>query len=258
MTNRKLREALLAKLGVTSQALSLRVQKIKEIHPVTTEDATYIIAQREGIKLDKYLRSDAVDRVRQLMRDISPSMPTQTAKFMRQKKSKSTDHRVIYVSKEFKAIDPILPAKRLLEAKEMAAIYPLLYVLENSIREVIDRVMISKYGDDWFDNHAPKKAKDTYETRTKEDEYNLWHQRRGARPIDYLDLKQLPPIIKKMESDFIPDILPSFEWFSQLVEEVYKSRCVVCHMNPLDKDNIDSVKVRVRHWQKQIRGINKA
>jgi predicted restriction endonuclease len=134
----------------------------------------------------------------------------------------------------------------------MAVVYPVLYLLENSIREVIDRVMISRYGDNWWDSEAPKGLRDTVSGRMADEKKNCWHQRRGDRPIDYLDLNQLTTLMRKVEKLVVPDIIPSLEWFTQLVDEVYKSRCVVCHMNPLDKDNVQAVSLRFTHWQKQI------
>jgi len=50
----------------------------------------------------------------------------------------------------------------------------------------------------------------------------------------------------------VPDIISDLDWFRQLVKQVYKSRCVVCHMNPLDNDNVDAVLVWFNQWQKQI------
>jgi hypothetical protein len=72
MTNRKLRKALLDQHGISPQLLSYRVQKIKKKYSMTTEDATYVIAQQEGIILDKYLDKDTVDRIRDIMYRISP------------------------------------------------------------------------------------------------------------------------------------------------------------------------------------------
>jgi len=145
MTNRKLREVLLKKLGGTRQALSQRAQKLKEQYAMTTEDATYVIAQKEGIILDKYLDKETIDRVRSLLQDISISHVSlqPSPKVTRVRKESGKEERIIIVCKEFKTTGPVLPKNKILEAKEMAAIYPLLYVLENSIREVIDRIMTS-------------------------------------------------------------------------------------------------------------------
>jgi hypothetical protein len=61
-----LRSALLAKLGLTQQGLSKRVQLKKAMSPMSTEDAAYLIAHEAGIKIDKYLTDEQVDRVRGL------------------------------------------------------------------------------------------------------------------------------------------------------------------------------------------------
>lgn len=256
MTNRELRKALLNKLGITPQALSQRVQKLKNSYAITTEDATYVIAQREGIRLDRYLDRDNVNHVRGIMQQITHITidTTKMAKLARKGKREAEKKQMVVVfPKDFTVTDPILEKKKILEAKDMAAIYPLLYVLENSIREVIDRFMKSKYGSDWWGLKAPRRIKEKVNERMSDEQKNSWHQRRGARPIDYLDLAQLPTLVRQIQKDIIPDIIPSIEWFTQFVDEVYKSRCVVCHMNPLDKINIKSVEVKFAQWQRQIR-----
>lgn len=255
MTNRQLRKALLQKLGITPQAVSQRVQKFKKQYAMTTEDATYVIAQQEGIILSKYLDKAAIDRVRGLLQHISSPIqasPSITRVSRKTKGESAKEERVIVIGKEFKGTDPILPRKKISEASEMAVIYPLIYILENSIREVIDRVMISQHGDNWWDSEAPKGLRDIVAGRMADEKKNSWHQRRGDRPIDYLDLNQLPALMRKIEKEVVSDIIPSLEWFTQFIEEVYKSRCVICHMNPLHKDNIQALKVRLTQWQKQI------
>jgi len=255
MTNRKLRRALLDKLGITPQGLSQRVQKLKREYAITTEDATYIIAQQEGIILDKYLDRDTVNHIRGIIQQITyiTHGTSKIAKLARKGKREAGKKPIVVVfPKEFAVTDPILEEKSLLEARDMAAIFSLLYALENSIREVINRFMTRHHGDNWWNTEAPKGLRDTVSKRMSDDQKNSWHQRRGARPIDYLDLNQLPALMRKIENEIVPDIIPSIEWFTRLVEEVYRSRCVVCHMNPLDKDNIQAVKLRFRQWQKQI------
>jgi hypothetical protein len=260
MTNKKLRKALLEKLDITQQALSLRVQKIKKQISMTTEDATYVIAQQEGLILDKYLSRDELDRVRMLHQQlpVGNTKPEVQKGIRARKKEKSdSDERTIVIGKEFKGNDPILPESKLSDAKQMAAVYPLLYILENSIREVIDRIMIKQYGEKWFDSEAPKGLRDKVDERMADESKDSWHQKRGSRPIDYLDLNQLPALMRRIEKNVVPSIIPSFEWFNQRVEEVYKSRCVLCHMNPLDQDNIQAVKLRLKQWQKQIESKKK-
>jgi hypothetical protein len=256
VTNRRLRKALLEELDVSPQRLSQRVQELKRRYAVTTEEATYIIAQWEGIILDKYLDKDTVNHVRGIIQQIShiTQGTTTIAKLARKGKGEAEKKQLFVVfPKEFTVTDPILEKMKLLEARDMAAVYPLLYVLENSIREVIDRVMTKRYGSNWWDSKAGD-LKKVVDKRKSDEERNMWHQRRGARPIDYLDLAQLPILVEQVEKDFVPDIIPSIGWFKQFVDEVYKSRCVVCHMNPLDDTNIQSVKVKFTQWQRHVKG----
>jgi len=260
--NKKLMGVVQDKLKIGTRAIRYRIQKLQAQYPMTPNDAIYVIAQKEGISIAKYLEkndNDTIDRVGSILRALSSSdtVKYDQAKKNSSKKSPGVKENVIVIGKDFNGTDPILPTNKLIEAKEMASIYPFLYVLENSIRELIDQLMISKFGDNWWDSEAPVKLKRDVETRMKDEEKDAWHQRRGARPIDYLDLKDLPRLMRKIEKDVVPNIFPTFEWFNQLVEEVYKSRCVVCHMNPLNQTNMDAVKLRFKHWQNQIKAKKK-
>ena len=251
MTNSKLRKVLLQELGITRQAIFQRVQKIKKQCPMTTDQATYIIAHWEGISLDKYLDQTSLAEIRSLIQIISQPVPlTSPVKktALKTKDNRQKEPKVIEIAKKFRITDPILPQQKITAAKEMTEVYPLLYVLENSIREVIEQVMTTKHGANWWDSQASNKLKHTVAVPMADEEKHSWHQRRGARPIDYLDLNHLPALMRQIEQDVVPDIIPSIEWFTQFVNEVYKSRCVVCHMNPLDKNNIQALKVRFNQW----------
>jgi len=252
MTNRELRRALLQTLGISPQALFQQCQRLKKQIPMTTEEAVYVIAQRNKIVLDKYLDKGTIERVRVLYQQVFPATQQNESRKSERVKTVIAKPRIIKIGKDLTFNDPILPQRKIDEANEMANVYPIIYVLENSIRQFIDRIMAAKYGDNWWETQAPKPLREDVSIRMADDKKHSWHQRRGARPIDYLDLKDLPRLVGKVEKIVVPNIIPSLEWFRQLIEEVYKSRCVVCHMNPLDKNNIKAVEVRFNHWQKQI------
>jgi len=160
--------------------------------------------------------------------------------------------RITKIGDTFIFHDPILAQSKIDEAREMSQIYPFIYILENSIREFIQKLMIFQFGENWWEEQTSSGLKKDVADRMADDKRDCWHQRRGARHIDYLDLKDLPYLVNKLEKLIVPDIIPSLEWFRTLVNEVYKSRCVVCHMNPLDRNNIDAIKVRFNHWEKQL------
>jgi hypothetical protein len=250
MINRRLKQDLLKKLGITPQALSQRAERIKKSMPMTTEEATYVLAHRIGLKLDRYLDADTMNKLRPI---VSYQEPNATIPTIKNKREIAKEYHVT-ISGVFKGSDPLLDGLKLNEAKSMASIYPLLYVLENSIRQFICLIMDKEVGQDWLENEVPKELKKDVADRMKDENVNAWHQRRGAHPIDYLDLKDLPRLISKRVNKIAPKIIPSYEWFAQMIKEVYLSRCVLCHMNPLDNDSIDSVKLRFKQWQKQIKG----
>lgn len=136
----------------------------------------------------------------------------------------------------------------------MAGIYPFLYVLENSMRELIKRVMTAKFGEDWWNGQLTTgKLKNVHQKaadRMKSESGRRWHQARGSHPIDYVDLSNLLDIILGNEAEFIPEVLGEDRaWFVQFMKELEPSRNVVCHMNPLNKHNIDDVKLKLRKWE---------
>lgn len=247
----ELRRALLSKLQITPQGLNLQCQKLKAVTPLTTEEATYIIAYRNGIRLDGFVDRETVARVRDLCLRMTKVVTSVSQKDVKVE-NKTVRQRTIKIGDDKEYVDAILPRKKLQEALEMAKVFPQLYVLENSIREFIGLCMTNLYGENWWDTQAPPKLRDGVRKKMARDKKDSWHQRRGSHPVDYLDMSELPSLVNKMQQFIVPGIIPSIEWFKQLTEEVYKSRCVVCHMNPLEKNSIKSVEVKFHQWQKQM------
>ena len=249
MIDKKLKKALLDKLRISPQALSQRINKTKKEFPMIREDADYIIAHEEGIDLSKFLDQHTIQNVQRL---ISQKTKNNTITSKTKNQKKFTKGITINISGDFKGTDPLLDERVLKEAKQMATIYPLLYVLENSMRQFICLFMKKYYGDNWWETEVSNGLQRNVEDKMKGENINKWHQKRGAKPIDYLDLNDLPTLFSKIINKVSPEIIPDLEWIRQLIKEVYISRCVLCHMNPLDKDSINSVKLRFRQWQKQI------
>ena len=225
---------------------------------MSTEDAVYLIAFEEGVKIDKYLGKDEVARVRTLHMQAAPVIAHHASRPVK----KVITHREIRLSSDFKEKVPLLSAAKVQEAKEMAAVFPFLYVIENSMRELIKRVMYAKYGEKWWDTEftsgKPKGVHGKAASRvTNQDSKLFWHQRRGAHPIDYVDLGDLGIIVNGKADDFFPAIIPQRELFDSMMRELEPSRNVVCHMNPLDKGNITDVKSWLRKWINTIEAAEK-
>lgn len=252
MKSKELRNDLLRITQKSRQWLSYKKKGLVKKAVISADDALCLIAYEEGLPLEKYLTSNELDRIREILKHLGGNKSQQVIiKSTSKKSTPPSEPRIIKILGEQDFSDPLLPVTKLNESREMASVYPLLYILENSIREFIVRSMEKKYGIDWW-NYAPRDLRDTANKNMSNEKRNSWHQRRGARQIDYIDFIQLVGLVRVLDKTVIPDVIPSIEWFSQLVTEVYQSRCVLCHMNPLDKDSIASIRLKFRQWQKQM------
>ena len=252
------RRQLLQKLKVTKQALHNRVTQRKKRMPMSTQDAVCLIAHEVGIKIDRHLQPDDLARIRSLISSATGNGHQQQP---------SSSHRVatdgprpveVRFPGNFHLGDPLLSKDKIEEALEMARVYPLLYVLENSIREVIKRVMQAKHGTDWWNTQLTSGKANTVRLtavgrQQKEETKHAWHQRRGSHPIDYVDLDDLLTIIQAKQTDFVPSVFHDLTWFPNFMTELSPSRNVVCHMNPLSDLNARDIRNKLERWQQLVK-----
>lgn len=256
MSYTALRARLLKKLDISSSALSHRARSLsKRDGPMSTRDATCLIAHDNGINVDRYLEPEELDRVHKLANSGS------RVDEPRPKAAKRSDRRraqEIKFPNDFRISGDLLPTKKLNEAIAMARVYPLLYVLENSVRDVVKRVMSDKYGEDWWDTELGKgkikgvrdKALGRMESEEKK---HAWHQSRGDHPIDYVDFGDLTKIIAARQQNFFPDVITDRNMFEHTIMKLVEpSRNVLCHMNPLDRHSISDIKSALTKWNRMI------
>lgn len=260
MGMRELRTALVNKTGWTKQALSRQVQLVKDELPMETSTAQCVLAHRQRLRIDRYLDAPTLATVQGVLARLGGGTRGAGARKRDENGSSAaaTGARPIVFPKEFRTRDPLLSDAKLQEAREMAAVYPILYVMENSMREVIQRVLTTKYGADWWNTALTtgkvKQLKDNSDARRSKEDRMRWHQRRGAHPLDYVNLDDLTTIIESKHNDFFPDVLGEREWLVQFMRELAPSRNVLCHMNPLDTHNVKDIRVKAERWRKLIEG----
>jgi len=248
----ELRSVLANKLGISERQVYNRAQELENRASIKVSDAIWVLAAQNQINLTKYLPPEVVDRVRRLLSEIPAPARTVKLPSGRPEKIRKVAPKEFVVARHFKGSDPILPVQVFEEAREMSAVYPLLYLLENSVREFLRRIVDARLTKEWWTTTAPSKIKDRILSRMSDEQKHAWHQRRGSHPVDYLDFNELPLVVKNNEALFVPDFLPDVHWFDQFVIEAYKSRCVVCHMNPLENDNVQDVKLKLKKWQRHV------
>lgn len=260
-TNRKLKADLLKKLGITEQALNLRAQNRKRRElPMTTEQAYYTFAYEAGLDLSKYLAPDAVSEIRALVRDLKAAgRPGAEANGggRSRKATRAKRETVVTIAGMDADALPGMTARHVAEAKQMAEkVYPMLYLFENSLRDVIERVLKAEYGADWWTNGAPPGPRKKASERKAHEKADPWHGRRGAREIDYVDLSDLWLIVKHNWRLF-KGIFPSGQaWVESLItNDMNVSRRPIAHMNPIAADDADNVKAAFRKWTKLLRAV---
>src|SRR5437899_808315 len=212
MSYRKLRKALLEKLKISRQRLHQRAQALKRTSPMSTEDAVYCLAFKEGFPLDKFLSGEGIDRVRGLVRQLPEERPL----LPRTKVRTLVRTREVNVGGDINIVDPILPERVVIEARETAGkVYPILYFFENSVREVIKSVLDKNVGTDWWDSIVPSPVKKKVQDRLSKEDVEAWHGKRGAHRIHYTDIEDLVSIVRVEAAwkAFEP-IFDRQDWFS--------------------------------------------
>ncbi len=246
----KLRAELLKKLGgVTPQRLYQLVGQLKREHgPMSTEDATYVLAHMKAIDLTKYIDDrEAVDRIRGMVpRGSRPQAPAPAPN----KATTSTGSRpskLIRVGATGSAVDLKLSAAVADEAARMAELYPKMYLLENSIRSVINRVLTAKHGRDWWATQAPSAVRKLVQGRKDKEDKVPWHGKRGAHEVYYSDFSDLRNIIEKNWVDF-DAIIHKQQWISQWLEELEPARNTLAHHNPVAENEQKRLEVFFADW----------
>jgi hypothetical protein len=248
---KELREAIAQKLDIKTARIYKRASDLTVLAQGKTEDGLYLLAAKSGINLNKYLPQGKVEQIRQILFQINQHpQPSQSMKTSPKKSLPKQIH--LSIGAAFRLRDPLLTESVIKEGKEMAeVVYPLLYVFENSVREMILRVMQKIYGPNWWELKVSTDIKGKIQTRKEKEDKNPWHGKRGAHSIYYTDLEQLVHIVRNNWADF-KDILPNQQWLVQRLEEISHSRNPVAHMNPLSKHDIQRIRVYFQDWERQI------
>jgi len=256
MTLRLTQRILADKKGVSPQAISQQVKRIKEEeykNTITRVDALYVLATRLDFDITKYASPEMLDRVRELLIQVPP--PPQ--KVVVKSKAPTTKRKVLKL--DIGDIDiAFVPPKIIDDAKRMAQVYAILYVFENSVRLLIQRVLENKYGADWWDEHVNRKIKSKVADRMAKEKENAWHSQRRAPPIFYTDFSELKTIIMRNEAEFSPlfaGVIEGLKWVEVKMAEIGMSRNVVAHHNPLKTNDINRIRQSFRDWQKQVDSI---
>jgi hypothetical protein len=256
---KELREHLKERLEVGDRQLRrLIAAKAAEL-PSTNDQALFVLAHENGMRLSNYLTSEQIAEVRNLVQGRPVPAPAVASKNGTRSTRKAASPRNVAMTigtEKYGAV-PGLKASHATEAKAMAErVYPFLYVFENSLRDLIELVLKAKYGDDWWTAAVPPKVREAADELKVQETKDTFHGKRGRRDIDYLLLTQLWKIVNHKWKDFEPLFPPGKHWVQSVIEnDMNVSRRPIAHMNPLEDDDIKNVENTFRKWVRNLQKV---
>lgn len=258
-TNPAIKAALLKKLDVSPQRLSQLVNVRKRELPMSTPLAVYTIAHENAVDVSKHLDGPETAEVRALVASLRKDQAAPVAPPARRPAKPAPKAVKVTIASVDVGKIPALKASHAAEAKRMSErVYPTLYVFENSARDLVEAVLRSKHGKDWWTNAVPPKVRETAEKHKAAEAKDPWHGARSGREIDYIFLNELWAIIKHSWGDF-KHLFPDQAWIQTLItRDMNVSRRVLAHMTPLSADDITGIEAAFRKWVNQLRAVEDA
>ncbi len=255
---KELRRELLRKLNVGERRLNQIIAARAAELPSTNDEALFTLAYENHLRLQNYLTPEQIAATRLLVQasGAPAPAPSKTDGWRAPRKKAAKTLSVTIAGVKIGDI-PGLKQSHAAEAKVMAErVYPLLYFFENSVRDVIELVLVDKHGAGWWDTAVPVKVREAAAEIKAKEQKDTWHSKRGRRPIDYLLLTQLWKIIHARWKDFEPLFPQGQAWVQSMIEnDMNVSRAVFAHMNPLEEDDIKNLEASFRKWVRHLSAV---
>lgn len=240
MVNRKVKRLLLDRLRITPQALSHRAKVIKShFGPMSTDEAVYVVAHQEGIDLSRHLPIEVIDRVRSL---VPKELPKPTATTTSQKPKVKRSKRA--ATSAYPLVKDSMIARSVNIGNES---FPQIFVLENSIRNLIINKLTKAYGSDWWTKARIKGIRDNVQKTIDKEKKYPHREKRGLHPIFYSNFADLKQIILN-ERKYFADVIIDFQWFEVEMDQVYMARNSLAHSVLITEDDASTIRLFYRNW----------
>ena len=128
-----------------------------------------------------------------------------------------------------------LPDDLLSQATQMAQSYATLFIIENTLRHLIDRTLSRQYGQNYWENGAAISSgiKKKIENNKQKEASIRWLQARGNDNLNwqdlyYIDFADLAKIIHSNQLLF-QDIFPDEHWLQAIISDMAMCRHLIAH-----------------------------
>ena len=133
----------------------------------------------------------------------------------------------------------------------MATVYTAVAAFENTVRDLVRRVLLEEEGADWWDKSVSSGVRSKAKKRQEDEAKHRFHTQRGDDPVSFIDFGDLLNVMRANEERFAP-FWPSPEWAKSVFDAVERSRNVIMHSGLLDPEDIERVGMNIRDWVRQV------
>jgi len=216
------------KVVIAEQTIRNEISKIRSDHPgVTMNAAAALFAKKRNFSIMRNLSEDD----KRSLKNTGPIVQkvTQTG---RPHRVKVTDISLSFGKTFIK------------EANSNAQLYHYVYILENSLRQLI----LNTFGENttWWDMKVPRYVKEYAQTIQEAEKKHDWLPKRGCHPIYYVGLNELAKIIIKNHSCF-KKIFTNQHNFKTWIDESIPIRNCLAHNVLVKGDDRQYFKTRCRY-----------
>lgn len=138
-------------------------------------------------------------------------------------------------------------------AKLMATVYTSIAAFENMVRKFVEKILIEKKGENWWEESVSEKIRQKAESRKEQEDRIRWHTQRGDSLINYTEFGDLASIINN-NIELFSDHIISVEWAKNIISTIERSRNVIMHSGVLSDRDIERIGVNIRDWIIQVGG----
>ncbi len=136
------------------------------------------------------------------------------------------------------------------QAARMSEYYEVFYCLENSIRRLVEGIMIEAEGADWWSSNRVDENKIRKEAeKRREKEVNSGITPRSEKMIDYTTFGELSQLITDNWDIFDP-VFSSKTAVSNVTNQLNLLRGPIAHCNPTEELEQERLNLAVRSWFK--------
>lgn len=132
--------------------------------------------------------------------------------------------------------------------------FPQLFVLENSIRTLIERAL-RPVDLNWWDNLVPQRVQANVKRTIEKEKKYPYREKRGNKKTMYCNFADLKEIILTNQSHF-QSIIVDLDWFKTKMDETYMARNNVAHSVLLSKDDKTRIALFYRDWARLLEAAN--